>query len=208
MKKNGNAKSKTLIPIVLVGFGLLIIVVGLVSRQPVSQAQQTADTPNIFEDQEEAVVAHNDRPTTGHFVPGCSLSVALSGEYGNGGVWRWEEISNLMSQYTSSNDLITVTHNGESYQGVPLPYLLHFSEINNYAEKILIKGKEYNLYAYPVANLMNCTDCVVTATEESVLAVILPGFEPSFINNLERLDAFTDEHISELDDAENARLLQ
>lgn len=191
----GKMQIRTLLSLVLVVLGAFLLLGGLIWRglgqEPANQDALPFSTPLIFQEATAESGAPAARPTTAYVSAIDTLSVAFSGEYGNGGIWAWADIINLMGIYSTPDTLVPVTHDGQRYEGVPIAYLLHYAETNSYADMIVIKGQGNTVHAYPVSVLQNCGNCIVAATAQNNLVAVLPGLEPRFIDGVSRLDAAT-----------------
>lgn len=118
------------------------------------------------------------------------MDVVVVGEFGNGGLWTWEDISNLLGVYASPGVYQRTIIDGQPYSGVPLSYLLHFAEVNEYAEVITVVTRDDQRYFMQAEALRHCGDCLVAlAPDGASLTLILPGESPAAMPQLMRLEA-------------------
>lgn len=157
------------------------------------------------EDTAPAAVAHEaayaappaNRPTTPSLQnPSDPLSLVLSGEMSNGGYWTWEDIGNLLGVYSTYNAFWTVEVQGQAYTGVPLPYLLDYARLNEYARTLVAVSRDEARFAYPLHGLRQCAECLVARSAAGTLALLLPGQDPAVVPNLMRIDIVADAAIS------------
>lgn len=121
--------------------------------------------------------------------PSESSAIALSGEMGNGGSWNWDDISNLLGVYSAYGAYVQVSVEGQTLDGVPLTYLLHYARVNAYAATFVITDRSNERFTFPATSLTNCGDCVVALAPDNSLTLVMPGFEPAVITRLMRIDA-------------------
>ncbi|MBN1964838.1 MAG: hypothetical protein JW910_09335 [Anaerolineae bacterium] len=161
---------------------------------PVEVAEVQADVlprsePVQFTGQSNSGLPDN-RPTTPSMQnPHDPLAIVVTGEFGNGGYWAWDEIANLLGVYSSYGAFTETVLDGQEYPGVPLSYLLHYAELNSYADAITIVTREDQHYYQSVNSLRDCGDCLVARAPDDSLSLILPGTTPDVIHHLLRLEA-------------------
>ena len=122
--------------------------------------------------------------------PSDPAAIVLSGEMGNGGLWSWEDIGNLLGVYSSYGAYVQVTVDGQTLNGVPLSFLLHYARLNAYAATIVFTNRGEDHFSFSAASLSNCAACVVAQAEDHSLTLVMPGFEPASISRVMRLEAY------------------
>lgn len=161
------------------------------------RAVENAGAEAAVEDERENTVLPANRPTTPLLQnPSDPLSIVLSGEMGNGGYWTWEDIGNLLGVYSAYNAFWTVEVQGQPYTGVPLPYLLDYARLNEYARTLVAVSRDETRFAFPVQGLSGCLECLVARSAADTLALLLPGYDPAVVPDLMRIDIVADAAIS------------
>jgi hypothetical protein len=121
--------------------------------------------------------------------PTDSLTVVLGGAYSNGGYWTWDDIANLLGVYDQYDAYVTSTADGVNYTGVPLPYLLRYARLNDYAQGTVFFTRDQQRFSYNTADLRDCMTCLIVRAPDETLTVVLPPVQPSVITHLVRIES-------------------
>jgi hypothetical protein len=191
-----NSTKKYLPYILMLGLAAALVLVGLSSAGD-ANAEVSSMQAGILSEANEAAapeVANPAPPASRETTPAMqnpseTSAIVLSGEMGNGGYWNWEDISNLLGVYSAYGAYVQVTDAGQTLDGVPLSYLLHYARINAYAAAFMVTDRADAHYSFPAASLTQCSDCVIALASNNTVTLVLPGFEPAVIHELMRIEA-------------------
>ncbi len=118
-------------------------------------------------------------------APDDTRTLVLSGEMGNGGYWRWDEIVNLLGVYGTAGQYHSVTVSGTSYSGVPLAYLLRYARVNAEADRLVLRTREGREHTYAMGSADDFQNYIITAAPNNTLTIVPPsGLELSLVHNL------------------------
>jgi hypothetical protein len=121
--------------------------------------------------------------------PTDELTIVLGGEFGNGGYWTWEDISNLLGIYASYGAYVPVEFDGYTYDGVPVEYLFDYARANEYAEGVVVYDRSPNRYDFTKEQLIECETCVIAlAPDAQWLVLVTPDYSPYRMEHLVRID--------------------
>ena len=121
--------------------------------------------------------------------PADSLTIVLGGTFGNGGYWTWDDIANLLGVYDQYDAYVSSTVDGVDYTGVPLPYLLRFARLSEYAQGMAVFTRDQQRYSYLTAELRECMECLIVRAPDDTLTLVLPPVTPNVVERLVRIEA-------------------
>jgi hypothetical protein len=120
--------------------------------------------------------------------PDDPLVLVLGGDFDNGGYWTWDDISNLLGVYAGYGAYSTVTAAGQSYTGVPLPYLLEYARPNPNVDSVIVFDRETTRTDYGIDDVTDCMDCLVVRAEDDSLTLVFPEAATPVITHAMRID--------------------
>ncbi len=181
-----------ILAVVLVTIGLFTFVTTPREVDTVSLAPTSIPSSNTLFSQNQAGDAPPlNRPRTPRADnPSNSREVAVRGEFGNGGIWNWDDINNLLGVYGTYGAYVPVNVNGRELSGVPLSYLLSYAEMNEYAHTVVMTNEDRATGTYSASALVNCAACAIALDANDKLVVSLPGFDPALVPAVYRIDAY------------------
>lgn len=121
--------------------------------------------------------------------PDDPLTIVLGGEFANGGYWTWDNISNLLGTYSSYGAYESVTVEGHTYTGVPLPFLLDYARVNQYSQTSVVITRDLGRFSYSTAQMRDCYSCLIVREDNGTLTLVLPQMTPGVVFSLMRIDA-------------------
>lgn len=123
--------------------------------------------------------------------PTDSQTIALNGQFNNGGYWTWADIENLLGVYGQYGQFAAVTFRGQEYVGVPVSYLMTYAGLTNQATRVFVTDRDGGQVPLSAQRLSQCSECLLIHNADNTLSLFLPDpVEPVLVNGLLTIEAF------------------
>lgn len=127
----------------------------------------------------------NTQTMTTSMSPPDTTTIALDGQFGNGGYWTWEQITGLVGP----DALQTVVVGESEVTGVPLNHLLSYAGLVDAATRVFFYDRNGQEVAYAASALTQCSGCLLVLEADDTISLLLPA-HPFVLPALMRIEAY------------------